>query len=873
MAVHLNILSKFSGDGFTAAQKQLKGLTGSVKGLAGALGIGLGLGALTAGLNAAGQAASADIKSQTLLANQLRNTALATDEQIASAEEYIKSLQMTAAIADDELRPALASLVRATGSLDSAQKLLTLSTDIAAGTGKDLGAVSLAVGKAAAGQRTQLDRLVPSLRGVSDWAGAATAQFDGMAAAAAENDPYQRLGVLFGEIQETVGAALVPAMQELADYLSSIEGQQQLNGLITAFSEAAGFAGELVGYLVDNAEAIPPLISLIGGMTIAWGALEIAVLAYNASTLSAIALTNGLKAALLTSGVGIAVLGLGALAGGFITAGNEADTAAAKVTNFGNALNQIPKPITSDAGAFYGTTTGEIRNPMDGQTTTWFSGGEWYTATYDAKKGEWSKPKLYRKGGTATASKAAAKTKAVDAVAEYYKGIADETQKQTARIRLQGLGASEELIDSILGSGADWKKVYDDVIKTGASGVQKLQAQFNKTATGLKVIQDAQEELRQKSKDAYDEIINKIDDVEDSLIGAAGAVRKLAETSEELGTFESEVVDAFENVKESILGAFDTDVLSNEQLTSLQNFANKEEAILRQIGRQRDALAQKKSLVESVMSDVRESLTGLANINSFLTSQTTTVTQSMTRVIGDLRLTTSETKEIVTTQNDVVAGFTGILQKTRTFVDNLKKLRQLGLTGDLFKQIVDAGVDAGGATAEALIAGGSEIIREVNSLYKDIQTEAGTAAEETAQYLYGSGIDLTNGIITGLEAQQKTLTDSAKSLGQSWADAFVAEVRKAISDAAALAALSTGQSIPAPYTNAVSFVEQIRTDPDLASFVNQGSQYSATLRDFADMTRGTSQTPINVQLNLDGKIVAQSLIKLEKQSGAIWVRA
>ena len=80
MAVHLNILSRFQDKGLTNAQKSLKRFTGGLKGIAGALGVGLGLSALSNGLREVGMAASEDIKSQQLLATQLRNTAGATDE-------------------------------------------------------------------------------------------------------------------------------------------------------------------------------------------------------------------------------------------------------------------------------------------------------------------------------------------------------------------------------------------------------------------------------------------------------------------------------------------------------------------------------------------------------------------------------------------------------------------------------------------------------------------------------------------------------------------------------------------------------------------------------------------------------------------------
>src|SRR4051812_30660357 len=61
------------------------------------------------------EAASADAEAQQQLAAALKNTAGASDKQIAGAEDYISKLSQTAAIADDDLRPALATLSRGYG--------------------------------------------------------------------------------------------------------------------------------------------------------------------------------------------------------------------------------------------------------------------------------------------------------------------------------------------------------------------------------------------------------------------------------------------------------------------------------------------------------------------------------------------------------------------------------------------------------------------------------------------------------------------------------------------------------------------------------------------------------------------------------------
>src|SRR4029079_8257801 len=87
------------------------------------------------------------------------NTTQATDEQIASTERWITKQQNATGIIDDELRPALSTLLRATGDQTKAQNLLTIAEDVSVGAGKDLGAVAVALGKAYNGNSGQLSKM------------------------------------------------------------------------------------------------------------------------------------------------------------------------------------------------------------------------------------------------------------------------------------------------------------------------------------------------------------------------------------------------------------------------------------------------------------------------------------------------------------------------------------------------------------------------------------------------------------------------------------------------------------------------------------------------------------------------------------------
>lgn len=174
------------------------------------------------------KAAIEDEAAQQRLANALKNVTNATDDQIASVEKQITKLSLANGIADDKLRPAFQRLATATGDLGRASDALTLALDISAATGKDVEAVSNALGKAYEGNTTALARLGIGMStaeiktlGLDGTMQQLAETFGGAATVQANTLEGQiaRLKVGFDEAKESVGAALLPIIQKLMDYI------------------------------------------------------------------------------------------------------------------------------------------------------------------------------------------------------------------------------------------------------------------------------------------------------------------------------------------------------------------------------------------------------------------------------------------------------------------------------------------------------------------------------------------------------------------------------------------------------------------------------------------------------------------------------
>lgn len=246
---------KSVGDEAGSLGKKMTNLLPSFKtvALAGAAAFG----AVTAAALGAVQAAAQDEQSQKKLADQLKRTTDATAEQIAAVEQHISKQMMLTGVTDDELRPAMANLVRATGDVSFAQQQLNLALDISAATGKDLESVSLALGKAFTGNvgaltklGIPLDQSVVKSKNLSEVIKTLNTQFGGAAADAADtfSGRLRILQTSLGEAVEGIGYALLPVAERLVAFI-----QTHVVPVIQAFSDELAAGGSLRDALIAAA--------------------------------------------------------------------------------------------------------------------------------------------------------------------------------------------------------------------------------------------------------------------------------------------------------------------------------------------------------------------------------------------------------------------------------------------------------------------------------------------------------------------------------------------------------------------------------------------------------------------------------------------
>jgi hypothetical protein len=244
-------------------------------------------------------------EAQNRLAFALEKFPALADTNVQALQRLNSALMMKTRFDDDAIASGQAVLAQFGLTGRQLEQLTPLLLDYAAATGEDMTTSAENLGRALLGQGRALRVLGIDFQD----AGSVAANFDQLVqdlsssvGGFAERDAQTAAGQLqilqnrFGEVQEAVGEALLPALQRLIDWIDG-DGLAVLERFADWFAEdgvdaITGFV-DVISQLAENGKLVP---SIVGGIT-------------------AIALAQvGLNAAMLANPVGLFVVALGVLA-------------------------------------------------------------------------------------------------------------------------------------------------------------------------------------------------------------------------------------------------------------------------------------------------------------------------------------------------------------------------------------------------------------------------------------------------------------------------------------------------------------------------------------------------------------------------------
>jgi len=275
------VLTEFNDKGVKQGIKSLKSLAASQ------------IGAATAGTallelsRRSISAAMEDAAAQKQLSLAITNNTGATMQQVGEIEKNISAMQYQYAVADDQLRPALASLTRVTGNLTQSQTLLESALNISAATGRDVESVSLALAKAYQGNYKALKSMGLSISDSAmkskDFA-QVMSEVDAATAGAGETfaktaqGGMAKLSIKAADLQENIGnnllSVIVPTAEAIQKLGEKSEEASKKSGLLSSvmgglkdaiMTQIPGLT-QLVWLLQDNSEKTDDLTTASAGL-------------------------------------------------------------------------------------------------------------------------------------------------------------------------------------------------------------------------------------------------------------------------------------------------------------------------------------------------------------------------------------------------------------------------------------------------------------------------------------------------------------------------------------------------------------------------------------------------------------------------------
>jgi len=245
--------TRYDPKGLNKAKKDIKGFDKQIKALGKTfLGLFAAQKVLAFG-KASVKAFAADDKAARLLLNTLEN--LGAGYAATNVEDFIAKLQNATGVLDDALRPALQTLLTATGDIEKSQGALALALDISANGVISLETATKALAKGFQGNTTSLGKMGGAVSKATLATGdmekitaELTAKYKGSALTAARGYAGQmdKLAVASANAKEIIGKGLLNSLSLLGGEGGIGSVTKAIEGLATGLSEAIVSTGKLI---------------------------------------------------------------------------------------------------------------------------------------------------------------------------------------------------------------------------------------------------------------------------------------------------------------------------------------------------------------------------------------------------------------------------------------------------------------------------------------------------------------------------------------------------------------------------------------------------------------------------------------------------
>lgn len=213
---------------------------------------------------------------------------------------------------------------------------------------------------------------------------------------------------------------------------------------------------------------------------------------------------------------------------------------------------------------------------------------------------------------------------------------------------------------------------------------------------------------------------------------------------------ESSVSDTMQKVADWVTNAFNDGKIYKKTAQAAQKLVSVYTAMLAPVVKEHDAIVAKLNDAQDVLkAKIEERLNYIKSITDKFGSKLNQ-DEGMTAqsAIDQLKARIAKTKELAV---------------------SMAELAKLGLSGDLYQQIIDSGnLDF----AKSILAGGAATVQELNGLAEEANKTALDLGTQAGDILFNKGIEVAQGVVDGLKSKEAELSGIMSNIAQSFSNAI-----------------------------------------------------------------------------------------------------
>jgi hypothetical protein len=238
--------------------------------------------------------------------------------------------------------------------------------------------------------------------------------------------------------------------------------------------------------------------------------------------------------------------------------------------------------------------------------------------------------------------------------------------------------------------------------------------------------------------------------------------------------------------------------------------------------------------------------------------------------ISDAMKNTNPFKAI--TLQGIQGSANAVLARIRTFAGKLNKLRAMGYSGAVLEEIAGLGSVEGMVAADALLKGSKADVKNLNGVYTAIDSASKAAGTYVTDAMYKGGINAANGLVKGLQSQEKAIEKQMLKIGLGMEGALkkALGIRSPSRKAAAIGDNFAGTLADRLQAGASPVAKQAKALGDAMSVVPKSYTPATTYRALPAVASASAATPADVRVYIGNE---QIDARIEHVAAGVVVRA